>query len=105
MMEKEKWHWNYMEPEDFILEVYIQLNMTRVLEESDKQTLFLMLMEYALRGEMFEKKERPKNKIITKLYFYQISHVITHLHEENSLRTSLTNSKNILLSRIGIEKY
>ena len=47
MMEKEKWYGNYREPEDFIMEVDIQLNldhkcMTRVLEESDKQTLFSM---------------------------------------------------------------
>ena len=72
MMEKEEWHGNYREPEDFIMEVDFQLNldhkcMTRVLEESDKQTLFSMLMEYAPRGEMFEKKEKSKNKIITKL--------------------------------------
>ena len=58
--------------EDFIMEVDFQLNldhkcMTRVLEESDKQTLFSMLMEYAPRGEMFEKKEKSKNKIIKKL--------------------------------------
>ena len=68
MMEKEEWHGNYREPEDFIMEVDIQLNldhkcMTRVLEESDKQTLFSMLMEYAPRGEMFEKKEAFKNKL------------------------------------------
>ena len=47
MMEKEEWHGNYSEPEDFIMEVHIQLKldhkcMTRVSEESDKQTLFLM---------------------------------------------------------------
>ena len=47
MMEKEEWHGNYREPEDFIMEVDFQLNldhkcMTSVLEESDKQTLFSM---------------------------------------------------------------
>ena len=87
MMENEEWHGKYREPEYSIMKVDIQLNLdhksiTRVLEESDKQTLFLMLMEYAPQGEIFEKKGKSKNKIITKLY--QISHVITHLQEENS---------------------
>ena len=68
MMEKEEWHGNYREPEYFIMEVDIQLNvdhkcMTRVLEESDKQTLFSMLMDHEPLGEMFEKREASKNKL------------------------------------------
>ena len=46
MMENEEWHGKYREPEYLIMEVDIQLNpdhksITRVLEECDKQTLFL----------------------------------------------------------------
>ena len=63
MIGKQQWPGNYSEPEDFMMEVDIQINldlmcMTRVQDMSHNEKFISILMKYAPKGEKFEKKEK-----------------------------------------------
>ena len=59
--------------------------ITKVLEVFDSKKLFVIAMEYAQGGELFDQVvkeygEEFMNEETAKLRFYQISHATAHLH-------------------------
>ena len=105
---KEKWPSKYSEPNDLSKEVDILLELehpciTKVLDVVDDEKLFVIVMEYAAGGELFDQviKDYESNtltEIVAKFRFYQICHTIAYLHGKNVCHRDL-KLENILLMK------
>ena len=92
--------------EDLVKQVNISQNLdhpciTKVLEVFDSEKLFIIAMEYAPGGELFDQVvkeygEEFMNEETAKLRFYQISHATAHLHAGKVCHRDL-KIENILL--------
>ena len=103
---KEKWPSKYSEPDDLSKEVDILLELehpciTKVLDVVEDDRLFVIVMEYAAGGELFDQvlkdyDARALTEVMAKLRFFQICHTITYLHQKNVCHRDL-KLENILL--------
>ena len=79
---KEKWPSKYSEPEDLFKEVDILLSLqhpciTKVLDVVEDKEVFVIVMEYAAGGELFDQvikdyEAKALKESVAKLQFYQI---------------------------------
>ena len=109
---KRKWPSKYSNPQDLMKEVAILQNLqhpciTKVLEVVEDHNLFVIVIEYAAGGEMFDQvvadhDNKKMREETAKLQFYQISHTIAYLHSMNVCHRDL-KLENILLMEHGSE--
>jgi len=101
---KDKWPSKYSEPDDLGREADIVSRIDhpcKVLEVYDEEDMYVIVMEYAAGGELFDQviKESDENILTesnSKLRFYQISHATAYLHNENVCHRDL-KLENILM--------
>ena len=76
--------------------------ITKVLEVVEDETMFVIGMEYAAGGELFDQVVADHDAYIlseetAKLQFFQVSHTIAYLHSKNVCHRDLKLENNLLM--------